>query len=201
MRREARPEVEARRFWHLYELAEEDAPKLLHRQTDMDWRTGDVFLPPGEGRFLVAGTNMSSAELQLRAYDVKEGRELWRTNTGQFAGMLTVFLDPTGQWFAYASSKDKLRLISWSDFREVDTTRNGYEAIGPTGKEFAANVWLVWDPRGDSYCIPFDTDWGRGSAPPAFSRDGKLLARCTDKGVVLLVHLNEARRRLNSLEQ
>ena len=91
-------------------------------------------------------------------------------------------------------------MFQWSDFRETNTTQGGYyEAISPSGEEFASNDWLSWDERGDEYGIPFDSEWQQGGGPPAYSPDGRYLASGTLNGIVLLVHLDEVKRRIASL--
>ena len=195
VRREPRADRASRRFWHLYELSDGDTPRLRHEQSDLNWRTGDTFFRPGGDRFLVSGTNLNSAKLEVKAYDAVSGRELWHSTT-DCQGMLKVYLDPTGQWFSYMPVGSQLRLMRWSDFGEVRTTGRGYEAISPSGQEFAGNAWLVWDPRGPAHSIPFDADSHHSSVPPAFSPDGQYLARATIEGVIQLVHRDEAWRRL-----
>ena len=101
--------------------------------------------------------------------------------------------------FSYYSTNSRLRLMRWTNFTEVKTTRQGYEAISPTGAEFADNFWLSWDERGPAHSIPFDTDSHHASVPPRFSADGRYLARTTLEGVILLVHREEVRRRFATL--
>ncbi len=200
VRREPRPDHASRRFWRLYELGAGDVPRLLHGQSDLNWRTGGTFFRPGGDRFLVWGTNLNSANLQVKAYDAATGRELWHVRT-ECQGMLTAFLDPTGQWFSYAPKNTELRLMRWSDFSEVRTTGTGYEAISPSGEDFAGNGWLAWDHRGATHSVPFGADSHHSSVPPRFSPDGRYLARATVNGFIQLVHRDEVRKRLESLGQ
>ena len=99
-----------------------------------------------------------------------------------------------------------MRLLRFSDFREIGTTAAGYDAISPSGQEFASSGsgsqrWLLPDCTGPKHGIPLATDWIGLSWVSTFSPNGKLLAWGTEEGAVLVADLQAVRERLSTLRR
>ena len=78
-------------------------------------------------------------------------------------------------------------------------TANPYEAMSPSGHQFAGAGRFYPDREGKKHAIPFALDWNPNQYIWSFSPDGKLLACGTFEGPVLLADLPEVERRLDLL--
>jgi hypothetical protein len=76
-----------------------------------------------------------------------------------------------------------------------------YEAIAPSGKEFAGSGWYFPDLTGTKNGIRFGADRAPLSWVCAFSADGRLLAQGTQDNVVLVLEIPEVCRRLITLSR
>jgi len=185
-------------FWHLFELGASGSLVLVRQQQEKNWSVLDLAFVPGGEQFLVWDDETLGARQAIRVLDVADGRERWKTEIAGPAGDLRVCFDPSGRWFGYTAYHDaRLRLMRFLDFQEIGITAEGYDAISPSGQEFAAGIagqrWLLPDCTGSKHGIPLATDWTGLSWVSAFSPNGKLLARGTEEGVVLVADLQAVR--------
>lgn len=172
-----RPSPQRASIWRLFELGAPETPLLLRKQVETDWVPESVALAPGGERFLVWPDRPMGTRRAVRAYDVASGRVLWEAPTER-KGELRVWLDPTGRWLGYTAygSSYRLRLLRWADGKEVGSTPEVCQAIGPTGRDFYGDGWLYLDGADKKAAIPLETDWHRLPDWSAFSLDGRLLA-------------------------
>ncbi len=200
LRRE-RPPGHRKGVWRLHELGASESPVLLHEQTETNWSPVNLVFAPGAGRFLVWHAGGQGGPITIRAYDVASGRELWKAATQGTNPDLRVCADPSGRWFAYtAYASTRLRLMRFSDFREIGTAAERCEAISPSGQQFVNHDQLMAVLKGTER-IPLVTDWTALSWVSAFSPDGTRLAWGTEEGAVLVADIQEVRRRLSGLGQ
>ncbi|HXP61153.1 MAG TPA: protein kinase [Dongiaceae bacterium] len=184
--------------WRLHELGASEAPVLLHEQRATNWAPVNLFFAPGGGRFLVWHPGGEGGRNTILACDAASGLELWKAATQGTNPDLRVCADPSGRWFAYtAYASMRLRLMRFSDFREIGTAAEHCEAISPFGLEFVEHE-LISDRKGSDR-TPLATDWTALSWVSAFSPDGTRLAWGTEEGVVLVASIQEVRRRLAGL--
>lgn len=186
--------------WRLYELAERPYPILLHREPERpSWPTQTAFAAGGE-RFLAWEWGPVGAPRVIRAYDVASGREMWKAITQCTSWGLGVSLDPTGKWFGFQTEDSgRSRLMRFSDFHEMSVRNEAYDAIGPSGRDFAGPRWVVVGSKSPEAKIPFVTDWTPLGHVSSFSPDGKKVAWGTEEGVVLVADIEEVQRRLARL--
>jgi len=192
-------------LWRLYELGASGSPVLLHQQKEINGSVlGLAFVPGGE-QFLAWDDGSWGATQAIRVLDVASGNERWRDELAGPAGDLRVCFDPGGRWFGYTAYHDaRLRLMRFSGFQEIGTTAEDYDAISPSGQEFAVDAanqrWLHSDRAGPQHGrLPLATDWTALSWVSAFSPNGKLVAKGTEEGAVLVADIRAVRERLSAL--
>lgn len=188
-------------IWRLQELTNAEKPLLLHQQTDISWSPGGMSFLPAGTRFLVWHGRNSEIEGFLRAYEIFTGQEIWRTTTGRNDGDLRVCLDPSGRRFAHDDiSGQPHRLYRLPDFRWIDSTAMGCNAIGPNGEQFLLPPWFLPNqPHENGF--PLFTDWCALAYVSAFSPDGRLLAWGTEEGEVMVADIAEVRRLFTRLKR
>jgi hypothetical protein len=198
-----REPVEKRAVWRLRELASAERPVLLHEQTETNWSAYNMALAPEGDRFLVwdAPTQAGRTNVLITAYAVSDGRALWHEITRSRDPELRVAFDRRGRFFGYTQDASaQLCLRRWSDFAEIgrtpDSTGGMYDAISPSGQEFAGNGWFFPDLTGMKHGIRIATGRTPLAWVSAFSPDARLLAQGTEEGIVLVLDIPEVRRRL-----
>jgi len=186
--------------WRLYQLGDQETPRLLHEQSDRSWRTYGLALAPGGRRFLVWERPGNPTKGVLRAYDT-EGRELWRASSARSGGGLGVRLDPSGRRFAYydSSSPNRCKLVEFEGFKEGSTLPAGCSALGPMGHGLDGRGWVYLGHFKPDKMLPMvTTDWTRNYLY-GFSPDGKFVAQATEEGVLVISEIAEVARRLGEL--
>jgi hypothetical protein len=184
--------------WRLYELGDGESPTLLHEQSETNWLAEELALAPGGERFLAWNGGPNGAPRVIRAYDARSGRELWKSVTQRTSGNSRIWLDPTGQFFAYNWDTEgkPCRVVRFSNFQEVGLTPKMCQAVGPTGREFGIRDCLAVDGAPAESWLSLATDWQYSPDTMTFSADGKALAWGSLEGVVLVADIQEVRRRL-----
>jgi serine/threonine protein kinase len=180
------------RIWRLYALETAPTPKLLLQQPTPNWILRDLALPFG-AKYIVAWSRAPGVEIHV--YDTASGRDLWHAKT-DCLGDKQVYVDPVGKTFGYGYSRqhDGVRIMRFSDLREIKTTKWPCIAIAPFGKEFATPNWILPGKSGLKEAVPFDTD---SCLRCSFSPDGKLLAGGSENGTVYVVDTQQIRTKLS----
>ncbi len=207
LRRERPSEApgEQRRIWRLYELGSSKKPTLLCWQTDTNWYAQEMLFQPGGKRFVVWNGGNKGTNRIVRVFDVKDGREVWKSETELFEGELRMCIDPKGDWFAYTVDLDgRRRLVRFEGFATNPIPDQQFQAIGPSAEAaayFGKPSWLYLYQKGTRQAIPLATDWTALGDPSAFSPDGKLLAWGTEEGIVLVAEIERVQAELARLRR
>jgi WD40 repeat protein len=202
LRREQSPD---RRIWiwRLQELGAASRPVLMHEQVDRTWSAEGVALSPRAERFMILSGGPKGEARILHAYDVKSGRELWKTATEMNEDTFHLPFDPTGSKFGFQiaipSGGYHLRIFRSADFAELGTTPRDCEAIAPYDKGYEGNVSFFPGITGEKRAIPLTTEWRTLGWVSAFSPSGNLLVWGTEDGIVLVADLQEVQQRLSTL--
>jgi WD40 repeat protein len=198
-----REEAEQRGVWRLHELRPGSTPVLLREQTETNWSAFNMALAPGGERFLVwhAPPPESGSNVVIEAHAVADGRLLWREITATADPDLRVAFDPSGRLFGYIRDHSaRLCLRRLSDFLKLGETPDAvdglYDAIAPSGREFAGNGWYFPDLAGMKNGIRFASGHTPLSWVSAFSPDGQLILEGTEDGVALVLDIPNVLRRL-----
>jgi hypothetical protein len=193
-----RPAEGSPSVWRLYELGVPPTPILLHAQTDASWVPEELALAPGGERVLVWNCGREGIQRVVRAYEARNGRELWKDATQRTRGNVRLRMGPAGRAFGCnADPNDKnYRFVRLSDFQEIGGTPEGWQAVDPSWPTFVSNGWLfVSDPRPE-HRVSVVTDWHCCPDSLTFSPNGKLLVWGTAEGIVLVADIQEVSRRL-----
>ncbi len=189
--------------WRIYELKEDEPPRILRAQTEADRKVEELIFVAGGARLATRCTLSEGARDTLQCFDVESGRQLWESISQQIPAEAFIRADSSGEYLAYAPLKLQPRkLIRVSDFSEVGSAMQDRSAIGPGARLFAVPTLQGWgiateDPPKVEFAL--GPEWGMGYTP-TFSPKGNLFAWSGDNWV-LLAHLDEVRQRLDSLKR
>jgi WD40 repeat protein len=189
--------------WRLQNLGTSPTPELLHEQVDRIWSAEGVALSPRAEQFMILSGGPKGEARILHTYDLKSGRELWKTATEMNEDTFHLPFDPTGSKFGFQATIPSggyhLRLFRSSDFAELGTTPRNCEAIAPYGMGYEGNASFFPGLTGEKNAIPLTTQWTWLGWLSAFSPNGKSLVWGTEDGIVLVADLQEVQQRLSTL--
>ncbi len=199
LRRE-QPAEDRKSIWRLHELNESEQPRLLRQQTETNWTAMGMAFRAGGEQFLV-WNGPPDTDRVIRAYDIASGREYWKAAADASMNYFQVFLDTTGRWFGYVALTNPrtTRLMDFSTLNEIGMTKEFYEAVSPSGRQFAGGGHYHLDREGRRHAIPIAADLTMKPYVWNFSPDGRFLACGTYEGPILLADLPEVERRLDSM--
>jgi len=213
---------EIARVWRLYELGKSPEPVGLRQQTETNWWAEGLLFQPGGKRFAVWNGGVSGTNRTVRMFQVNHGQEVWKRETAFYKGELRMCFDPGGTWFGYQSDVPLgQRLIRMDALEEMGFSKDGFEAISPSGRNFAGcrrippmpasapvrgndsvrrrEAGFLWLYLGGAAPFPLVAVGSHLAWVSAFSPDGKLLAWGTEEGVVHVAHIAEVAKRLDEV--
>jgi WD40 repeat protein len=184
--------------WKLRDLLAADPSAVLHGQTDRSWGSYYCAIAPDGDSFVVTGQSSATALVRqehIVVYDTTTGKERWHSNCPATFGHISPTFSWDGKALACTAEGTNSLWLSLAtgarlDAGPFDRLTKEYESSWLTEGGFGLRR------RGDTRNpLVLGAPYGvvRGSA---VSPDGRLLAWGTERGLVLVAHLEEIERRL-----
>ncbi len=199
LRREEDPSVSrGRLIWILRDLLGPNRQTPIHIQPDTDWDPYFCAFPASERYFVVLGHSYDRKagrnELVV-VYDAATGRELWRESNTMPKGHSSLNLSADGVAVAVLTAEGKYRWLALSNQAPLEERQ---VELGSARFDFAdapdGGVGLL---RRGSKTNRLVVGAQYGPLREArFSTDGRRLVWATDRGLVIVAHLDEIERQL-----
>jgi WD40 repeat protein len=198
LRREAGIVSKGPYTWKLRDLLGADPAAVLHSQTDRSWGSYYCAIAPDGNSFVVTGPSATKAPVRQECvvvYDTATGNERWRSNYPAAFGHISPIFSWDGGAVGCALDGTNSHWLSLANGSLVDA--GPFDLLTP---EFQSNEvpdgGFGLHRRGDAkHRLILGAQYGpiRSSA---VSPDGRLLAWGTERGVVVVAHLEQIQRRL-----